>query len=75
MLLELTAAGFTREQSYKIVQSNAMQAWKENSSFFNKIITNKLITNKIAVNKLKKLFDFSYHTKRINVIFKRSLKK
>ena len=75
VLLELTAAGFTREQSYKIVQSNAMQAWKENSSFFNKIITNKLITNKIAVNKLKKLFDFSYHTKRINVIFKRSLKK
>ena len=40
--------------------------------FFNKIITNKLITNKIAVNKLKKLFDFSYHTKRINVILKES---
>ena len=33
------------------------------------------ITNKIPVNKLKKLFDFSYHTKKINIIFKRSLKK
>ena len=31
--------------------------------------------NQIPVNKIKKLFDFSYHTKRINIIFKRSLKK
>ena len=75
VLLELTAAGFTREESYKIVQRNAMQAWKENSSFYNKIVSDKKITNKIPVNKIKKLFDFGYHTKKINIIFKRSLKK
>ena len=75
VLLELTNVGFTREESYKIVQNNAMQAWKENSSFYDKIISDKKITNKIPVNKLKKLFDFDYHTKRINIIFKRSLKK
>jgi adenylosuccinate lyase len=75
VLIELTSVGFTREQSYKIVQKNAMEAWKENSSFFNKIVSDKKIINKIPVNKLKKLFDFSYHTKKINIIFKRSLKK
>ena len=75
VLLELTNVGFTREESYKIVQNNAMQAWKENSSFYDKIVSNKEITNKIPVNKLKKLFDFGYHTKKINIIFKRSLKK
>ncbi len=75
VLLELTNVGFTREESYKIVQLNAMQAWKENSSFYNKIISDKKIIKKISVNKLKKLFDFSYHTKKINIIFKRSLKK
>ena len=75
VLLELTSVGFTREQAYKIVQKNAMQAWKENSSFYNKIISEKKITNKIPVNKLKKLFDFSYHTKKINIIFNRSLRK
>ena len=74
VLLELTTAGFTREESYKIVQKNAMQAWKENSSFYSKIVSDKKITNKIPVNKIKKLFDFSYHTKKINVIFNRSLK-
>ena len=75
VLLELTTAGFTREESYKIVQKNAMQAWKENSSFYSKIVSDKKITNKIPVNKIKKLFDFSYHTKKINVIFNRCLKK
>ena len=75
ILLELTSVGYTREESYKIVQRNAMQAWKENSSFYDKIVSDKKITNKIPVNKLKKLFDFSYHTKKINIIFKRSLKK
>ena len=75
VLLELTTAGYTREESYKIVQRNAMQAWKENSSFYDKIVSDKKITNKIPVNKLKKLFDFSYHTKKINIIFNRSLKK
>ncbi len=75
VLLELTNVGFTREQAYKIVQKNAMDAWKQNSSFLNNIISDKKITNKIPVNKLKKLFDFSYHTKKINIIFKRSLKK
>ena len=75
VLLELTTTGFTREESYKIVQKNAMQAWKENSSFYSKIVSDKKITNKIPVNKIKKLFDFGYHTKKINVIFNRSLKK
>ena len=52
-----------------------MNAWTKNSSFFENIITDRKITNKIPVNKLKKLFDFGYHTKKINIIFKRSLKK
>ena len=75
VLLELTTVGFSREESYKMVQKNALEAWKDNSSFYEKIVSDKKITNKIPVNKLKKLFDFSYHTKKINIIFKRSLKK
>ena len=75
VLLELTNVGFTREEAYKIVQKNALIAWKENTSFYNKILSDKKINNKISVNKLKKLFNFSYHTKRINIIFSRCLKK
>ena len=74
VLLELTTAGFTREEAYKIVQKNALNAWEKNSSFLSNIISDEKITDKIPVNKLKNLFDFSYHTKKINIIFNRSLK-
>ena len=75
VLLELTTVGFTREEAYKIVQKNAMKSWNDKSPFYENIINDKKIINKIPVNKLKKLFNFSYHTKRINIIFNRSLKK
>ena len=75
VMLELTNVGFSREEAYKLVQKNAMSSWRENSSFLTNIISDKKITDKIPVNKLRKLFDFSYHTKKINIIFKRSLKK
>jgi adenylosuccinate lyase len=75
VLIELTTVGFTREESYKIVQKNAMESWRNNSSFYKSIASDKKITNKIPVNKLKKLFDFGFHTKKINIIFNRSLKK
>ena len=75
VLLELTNVGYTREEAYKIVQKNALNAWQENSSFYDKVISDKKINNKIPVNKIKKLFNFSYHTKKINIIFNRSLKK
>ncbi len=75
VLLELTTAGFSREEAYKIVQKNAMKSWNNNSQFYKNITNDKNITDKIPVNKLKSLFNFSYHTKKINIIFKRSLKK
>ena len=74
VLLELTTAGFSREKAYKIVQNNAMKSWNNKSSFYKNITNDKIITDKIPVNKLKKLFNFSYHTKKINIIFNRSLK-
>ena len=75
VLIELTNVGFAREEAYKIVQKNAMKSWNDNSPFYKNIVSDKKITNKIPVNKLKKLFNFGYHTKKINIIFKRSLKK
>ena len=75
VLLELTNYGFSREEAYKIVQKNAFNSWKKNSTFLSNIISDKRITDKISVNKLKKLFNYSYHTKKINIIFNRSLNK
>ena len=75
VMLELTSQGFSREKAYKLVQKNAMKSWNNKSSFYENLLKDKEINDKIPVNKLKKLFNFSYHTKRINIIFKRSLKR
>ena len=75
VLIELTSVGFTREQAYALVQKHAMQSWNNGSSFYQNIANDPKINKKLPVNKLKKLFDFNYHTKRINIIFNRSLKK
>jgi adenylosuccinate lyase len=74
VLLELTTVGFTREQAYSIVQKNAMKSWNTGSAFYENLANDSKIVKKIPVNKLKKLFDFSYHTKKIDIIFKRILK-
>ena len=75
VLLELTSKGLKRQTAYKIVQKCAMKSLENNSSFYNILLKDKKIADKIPVNTLKKLFDFSYHTRKIDVIFKRILKK
>ena len=74
VLLELTSCGFSREAAYSIVQKNAMTTWKKNTSFLENLMKDQRIIKKIPVNKLKKLFDLGYHSKKINIIFKRALK-
>jgi adenylosuccinate lyase len=75
VLLELTSKGLKRQAAYKIVQKCAMKSLENNSSFYNSLLKDKKIMGKIPVNTLKKLFDFSYHTRKIDVIFKRILKR
>ena len=74
IMLELTKKGMSREKAYSLVQNKTMKTWKGNDSFYKVLCDDKLITNKIPVNKLKKLFDYDYHIKKINIIFKRGLK-
>jgi adenylosuccinate lyase len=75
VLIELTTVGFTREQAYTLVQKHAMHSWNKGTSFYENLLKDPKINKKLPVDKLKKLFDFSYHTKKIDIIFKRSLKK
>ena len=75
VLLELTNNGLSREQAYSIVQKNAIKAWNNQATFLEVLLKDKSVSKKIPVNKLKQLFNFSYHTKKINIIFNRSLRK
>ena len=74
VMLELTKHGFSREKAYKIVQKNAQNSHKENISFYDSLMKDSLINKKISNKDLKKMFDLSYHTKNINIIFNRIFK-
>jgi len=74
VMLELTKHGFTREKAYVLVQKNAQNTWKKNISFFTSLSNDPLINNKISNKDLIKMFDINYHTKNINIIFKRVFK-
>jgi len=74
IMLELTKRGFSREKAYSIVQKNARNSWKKNVSLYKSIINDKEINKKISNKDLVKMFDFNYHTKRINIIYKRVFK-
>jgi adenylosuccinate lyase len=71
VLLALTQAGISREDSYKIVQRNAMKVWEEGADFLTEMKADSDVTAKINAEELEELFDISYHTKNVDVIFKR----
>ena len=73
-MLELTNAGLSRENAYKIVQKHAQKSWKNNLSFYDSLIKDKNIMKKISEKKLKDLFDLKYHLKKIDFIYRRVLK-
>jgi adenylosuccinate lyase len=75
VMLELTKYGFSREQAYKIVQSNAQNSWNKNISLYESLTKDLMINKKISNNDLKKMFNLNYHMKKINIIFKRVLSK
>ncbi len=75
ILLELTSKGIKRELAYRMVQKCALKSLENNISFYDSLIKDKVIMKNISVNSLKKLFDFNYHTRKINVVFTRVLRK
>ena len=74
VMLELTKYGFSREKAYMIVQKHAQNSQKKNISLYKSLSEDKMIISKISTNNLEKMFDLNYHTKKINVIFKRIFK-
>lgn len=69
VLLELVNSGLTREEAYKIVQSNAMKVKQDNSDFLSELKQDKSLLGVIDSEKLESLFDFAYYTKHVDHIY------
>ena len=71
VLLGLTQAGISREDSYLFVQRNAMKVWEEGADFLTALKSDKDVISKISPKELDALFDVKYHTKNVDTIFNR----
>ena len=71
VLLALTQAGMSREDSYRAVQRNAMRVWNGEGQFLDFLKTDPDVCVLLSIETLEKLFDLGYHTKHVDTIFKR----
>ena len=71
VLIALIEKGLSRQESYKIVQRNAMKAWKEKVAFLALLEKDNEVASRLTMKELHSLFDYSYFTRHINTIFSR----
>ena len=73
VLLALTQAGASREESYVLVQRNAMKVWESDGalSLLDLLKADADVTAKLSAEELTALFDLGYHLKHVDTIFAR----
>ena len=71
VLLALTQAGASREESYALVQRNAMKTWEHGADFLAELKADRDVTAKVPAAALEALFDLGYHLKHVDTIFAR----
>ena len=75
LLLDLVEAGVLREDAYRIVQRNAMQAWREDKNFRELIFADPDITSRVDNKTLERAFDLDRQLRNVDTIFKRVFPK
>jgi adenylosuccinate lyase len=73
LLLDLAEAGMLREDAYKLVQSHATRAWKEDLNFCDEVARDPAITGLLGEEKLARTFDYKRQLGNVDAIFKRVL--
>ncbi len=71
ILLALTQAGVSREDSYRLVQRNAMKVWEEGKDFLTELKSDADVTAALDNAALENLFDLGHHTKHVDTVFAR----
>ena len=69
VLLALTKAGVSREDSYRLVQRNAMKVWEEGRDFQTELLADAEVTAALSPAAIAEKFDLGYHTKHVDTIF------
>ena len=76
VLLELVDRGLSREEAYKIVQTNAMRCWAEmdlpgGCDFRDLLKSDSTVAPYLSTSELDSLFDYGYYTRYVDDTFRR----
>jgi adenylosuccinate lyase len=73
VLLALTQSGLSREESYALVQRNAMKVWESDGelSLLDLLKADPEVSQRLSDDQLNALFDLDYHLKHVDTIFAR----
>jgi adenylosuccinate lyase len=73
LLLDLAESGMSREDAYRLVQSHAMNSWKNDLIFREEIAKVPEITARLTPEKLARAFDYNRQLANVDAIFARVL--
>ena len=71
VMLALTQKGVSREDSYRLVQRNAMPVWRGEGDFLTLLKKDADVSAKLSAGEIEELFDLGYHLKHVDTIFNR----
>ena len=71
LLLRLIEKGCTREEAYALVQNCAKRVWDEGWTLREAVLENRKILARLSRKEIDSVFNYNYHTKHVNQIFKR----
>jgi adenylosuccinate lyase len=71
VLLKLVGKGMSREDAYKLVQSNAMKTWKGKSDFLGLLLSDREVSGFLTKEEITECFDVTADLKNVDRIFER----
>jgi len=71
LLLELTARGMQRDDAYRVVQTHAMEAWKTEGDFRQRISQDAEIRAVLSHAEIADVFRLERYLTHVDAIFKR----
>ncbi|MGY4307599.1 adenylosuccinate lyase [Bradyrhizobium sp. USDA 4369] len=71
LLIALTQKGASREDSYKLVQRNAMPVWRGEGDFKTLLKADADVKKYLTDAEIDEQFDLGYHLKHVDTIFRR----
>ena len=71
LLLELTAKGMRREDAYRIVQSHAMEAWKSEGDFRQRVLADPEVRRVLGEAEVEEVFRLERYLAHVDAVFAR----